>query len=223
MNIEFTKHDLNLSEIEVEIVKMIMKKKKFKKFAEFKYDISFFNSSKNSNLRKKKEDGLKFVFKKAICFLKEKFREENYSPDFKIDLEVLDQKFYEFYFKKISDKYGIPIECFYHFRNWKNRNSDLIPKSITKEYVSHLKLSQLFVENFEEYLNDKFLEEFNDFNKNKIKRMVNKWDKLIEDNGEEDGLNQIKTKLFKRGNKMPWTISEAKQALDDTLYYLQIS
>lgn len=223
MNIEFEENDMILKPIEKEIIVTIVKKKKFIGFQNIQFDSKFFNKARGSNLRKKTEDGLKFVFKKAIRELKKEFKSQHLRPGIKIKTDALDRLFYGHYFKEISEIRGIPLESFFHFRNWKKRNNPHIPKSITKKYMGHLKLNPHFIEKIYIFLHQKLINSFMVFNSKKIRTMVIKWEKIIEDHGSEFGLSKIKDMINSRGNKIPWSMREVYHALDDTLDYLEKS
>ena len=221
MNIEFEKNDLNLNPIERQIISLIMKKKKFIGHEKIEFNLNSLNKARMSNLRKKTEDGLKFVFKKAIRELKKEYKTQIMPPGSKLKTEVLDSSFYEHYFGEISTQFNIPLESFFHFRSWKRRNSPFIPKSITKKYISHLKLNPDFIEKIRFFLNSKFINSFRVFNSKKIRTMIIKWEKIIDEYGSLNGLLKIQKMINSRGNKIPWTMSDVYHALDNTLGYLE--
>jgi hypothetical protein len=223
MNIEFESSDMMLKPIEKEIISAIVKKKKFIGFQNIQFQQKFFNKAKTSNLRKKTEDGLKFVFKKAIRELKKEFKNTMLTPGTKLKTDALDKAFYGHYFGQISEHFNIPLESFFHFRNWKKRNSPHIPKSITKKYMSRLKLNSNFISKIYTFLHQKLINSFRVFNSKKIRTMVIKWEKIIEEFGIDAGLSKIQKMINSRGNKIPWTMSEVYHALDDTLDYLEKS
>ena len=112
------------------------------------------------------------------------------------------------------------MESFFHFRNWKKRNSPFIPKSITKKYMSRLKLNPNFISKIYGFLHNKLINSFRVFNSKKIRTMVIKWEKIIEESGIENGLSTIKNMINSRGNKIPWTMSEVYHALDLSLIHI---
>ena len=223
MNIKFEENDLNLKPIEQEIITSIIKKKKFIGHQNVQFTLNSLNKARTSNLRKKTEDGLKFVFKKAIRELKKEYKSEMLPPGSKLKTDALDCAFYEHYFGEISAQFKIPLESFFHFRNWKKRNSPFIPKSITKKYMSRLKLNPHFISKIYKFLNSKLINSFRVFNSKKIRTMVIKWEKIIDEYGSINGLKKIDKMINSRGNKIPWTMSEVYHALDDTLDYLEKS
>lgn len=222
MNVDFNQNNFQLNELERKIIENIVKKKKFDGHKKVEFSVDFFNKAKNSNLQKKTEDGLKFIFKKAIKKMKTSFK-NNFFKGMKISSQEVDRHFYQHHFSKIAQDENLPLECFYHFRNWQNRDSENIPKSITKEYVRRLKKNPDFVQELKHYLQKELIHCFKVFNSKKIRTMIIKWEKIIEEKGREKGLNFIVQMIHSRGNKIPWTLSEVHHALQDSLKYLEYS
>lgn len=217
MNVPFNKDDLSLTNLEKEIIKIFVKKKKFIGFKNLKFSIDFFDKARTSNLRKKKEDGLKYIFKKAIRHLKDEFKSRELPSGSKVTGDDLDRLFYEHHFGGISKHYKIPLESFYHFRNWRTRFSEHIPKSVTRDYVTRLHLNPVFIGKICNFLQNKLLKAVRAINFRKIKTMVLKFERLIENHGPDEGLTQIQNQVFSRGNKLLWTSSEVTWALQDAL------
>ena len=221
MQVRFDPADFCLRPVEREIIRLVVQKRRFVGHNQVEFSPAFFDRCSASGLRKKKEDGLKFAFKKTLNHLMSAFRARLSPAERRGSQEQLERRFYEHYFGKVSRQLGIPLERFFHFRNWRNRFSDLIPKSITKEYVARIKLSKEFMGRFRAFLDEHYLGAFYDLNMRKIKRMVGVWDKELTAYGSVAGLARIKARLAKPGNKMPWTLSEATKALEDTYGYLK--
>jgi hypothetical protein len=220
IGIEFESNDFIITKIEENLLKEIVKKKKFSEDLDINLNELYFNKIKNANLRKKTEDSLKFIFKKALLHLKKKFHKEVLKNK-KISNENLDECFYDHYFGEISKMFSIPIESFYHFRNWKKRTSPHIPKSITKRYVSRLKLNREFILKFKHFLEKELDMSFFKFNSKKIRALIIKWEKKIEDDGVVLGLSHIISKINSKGNKFPWTSKEVLHARNVTFEYLK--
>jgi hypothetical protein len=222
MNVQFSTQHFQLNELEKRIIENIVLKKKFEGYKQVHFSKEYFNRAANTDLKKKKEDGLKFIFKKAIKKMKNNFKATQLQG-INLNSREVDKHFYAFYFQEIADKEGISLQCFYHFRNWQSRESENIPKSITKDYVRKLKKSSLFVSELEDYLENELVKSFKVFNSKKIRTMIIKWEKIIEDEGREQGIETIIKNIHSRGNKIPWTLSEVYKALEDSLKYLHNS
>lgn len=222
MNVNFSENNFQLNQLEKEIIKNIVLKKKFEGFEQVEFSQEYFNRAANSKLRKKTEDGLKFIFKKAIKKMKNNFKSKH-MEGVKMNSQQLDKHFYSFYFQHIADQEGISLQCFYHFRNWQNRESENIPKSITKSYVRKLKKNPEFVLELRHFLENELVQSFKVFNSKKIRTMIIKWEKIIEEQGRDQGIRTIIKMIHSRGNKIPWTLSEVYSALEDSLKYLDCS
>ena len=225
MNMEMTEQDVDLNPIERKIAVSVYKKKKFAGYSRMKFSADFFNRGRQSLLKKKTEDGLKFVFKKAIKHLKAKFKKQFLKRHNlkRIKPDRLDFEFYTFHFGEIAERHGKHLESFYHFRNWKKRDSPFIPKSITRAYVSNLKLNVVFIGQIRDYLRNQLMLSFKGFNSKKIRSLIIKWEKVIEEKGATQGAQSIAATIRAPGNKLPWTMNEVTRALQDTLGYLSDS
>jgi hypothetical protein len=221
MNIEFVPSDLNLNMMEKEIIRLIFSKKKFNGYTCITFDCQFFNEARKTIMKKKTEDGLKYIFKKAIKQLKKSFFTNSESlKHHKLSVQEKDYVFYQHYYGVVSEIYGKPLECFFHFRNWKQRTNPHIPKSVTKQYVSDLKLNPMFVAKIEDYLKYDFFKSFKRLNRKKIKQMVFKWEQMFHELGFARARAQIGRQLNSRGTKLPWTDSEMTFALSSSLKLL---
>ena len=221
MDLPFYQQDLSLNNFEKEILKSILIKKKFEYQDEIMFSTIFFNTTRKTILKKKTEDELKFIFKRAIKYLKNNYLKSNNNfKGLKLSVHQKDDLFYEYYYGEVSKLYNIPIESFHHFRNWKNRTNSLIPKSITKKYVSNLKLNPEFVSKIVDYLNNHAFNMIQVENLKKIKKMVSSWEQIYLQRGFADGLKFIKDKISSRSSKFPWTKSEISSALESSLKML---
>lgn len=220
MGISFRPEDFQLTPLERSILEVFVKRKKFVKSEKVEFSHLFFNEIKEANLRKKTEDSLKFIFKKTLQHLKRNFQ-HRVLEDPNLGGEELDNRFYEWHFGDISRMFAIPLESFFHFRNWQRRTSPHIPKSITKRYISRLKLNKGFIKNFTDFLDHHLLKSFFKFNSKKIRSLVFKWENLLENFGREQGLATILKQINSKGNKFPWTVKEVVHARRVTYKYLR--
>lgn len=222
MDLEFHDADFVISESEQKILRHLIREKGFAREKRVEFRSAFFNEIRKKNLRKNKEDCLKFIFKKALKNLMNEFKTRHLGVE-RMPQRELDQKFYKFYFGSIAEEYGIDIECFYHFRGGRRPNSENIPRSITKKYIGHLKMNPDFTANFKHYLDFEFLSFFDSFNLKKIKNLISKWERIISDFGLTLGVEKIIESICKPGKKFPWTINEALHAREETLDRLGFS
>jgi hypothetical protein len=187
---------------------------------------------KNKENNRRTEERLKFVFKKCIKYIQNKFKLQliengEYKNIFDIDSNFSDSVkfdyiFYNHYFKKIADEINQPIEKFFHFRNWKNRTSEHIPKSITKVYVNYLKMNKKFMNMFINYIEKRLVKDVTLNNLYKVSRLVEEWEDVIKKRKVDinEGIDFI-LKTFKRKSlKLPWGLNEVNIAIKDTYNYI---
>jgi hypothetical protein len=228
LNRPLNKLDCALNDYEKKIVLKILLKKRFPVLKTEILNMKTLNEIREVIIKKKNEDELKFIIKKCIRHLQIEFISEvkygnllNHSSLKGVTMKDIksnkDKYFYLYYFKSISEEEDIPIERFYHFRSWKNRFCKEIPKSITRESLDLWKKNPIFIKKIRDYINNSLKTYFFDFNIKKIHTMISKWEKLIDDVGEERGMIKILQSFDVKGSKLPWTVSEVQSAINHTL------
>jgi hypothetical protein len=219
----FLQKDFNLTfpslkNYEILILKSII----LKKFnSKINVDITkeLLNSIVKINLKKKKEYCLKMVIMKSITHLKNSFLVNKYNIESKmllsneISVKSTENIFYQYYFGDVAKKNNLPIETFYGFKNWTHRHNKNIPKSITNRVISLWKQSPEFISEMRGYIKHQFLTDFEVFNKEKILKMLRSWGKIIKKKGLDEGVQSILKSLSVKGCKLPWTMSEARNAV----------
>ena len=176
---------------------------------------------------KRTEEGLKFVFVKAITFMKKEFQkkqkelnEESGELKKSKSSKGEDYKFYNYFFGKIARRKGIPIENFFHFRTWKSKSNLNIPKSITKKYISLISLNPEFVRQIHNYIDYFLRHEIQKVIEGKLERIVQKWEEyLILFNGDNAFANLLKI-IKSENKKFPWGMAEVNHAIKDMKRYL---
>ena len=227
----FMQKNLNLSnqapsKFEKSIIKAILKKKKFLWDNSTDLDISILNKITSIGCFKRKEDQLKFVIKKCIKNMQNRFKAKLDLSDVEFLLKypnykaLKDKYFYEFYFGHIAKERGISIENFFHFRTGVYRYSREIPNSVTKKSIGFWKLNPEFINEIKSYIDCAFLADFKAFNKKKIKLILGKWERIILHFGWEEGVKVIIKLINSRGCKLPWTLNEAVIAIRNTLEFI---
>lgn len=221
--------DLELCDIQKNLVIEFMKKKKLCKGLKLEdFTEKTLTTLRDNESVRRTEERLKFVFKKCLRYLQKKFRSklEVKGPDSKKIAEALsdntkfDYLFYGHYYGKVAKRRRMPIEKFFHFRNWKNRVSEHIPKSITKHYVSCLKLNLSFMQRFIVYMNTRLVRDVRLSNTSKILRLVTAWESQYNKKPTEATLKTVLTRFAKKGLKLPWGLNEIRCAIKDTQNYI---
>lgn len=200
--------DFDLSASEKILLAEVVRKKKFTIWGNVEFKADFFNQIKGANLRKKKEDSLKFVFNQTLKHLKTHFARQHLARR-RVSPAQLDRIFFSFYYAEVSRQFGLPLE---DFSNSGCHRRSALPRSITRVYISKLKLNPQFVAEFREFVSQRFLGWFVYFNLKKIKRLIAKWNAILDREGHLRGVRTISASIHSRGNKFPWTLSEAINA-----------
>jgi hypothetical protein len=213
MEVPFTTSDFQLSALEKIIIVQLLKKKKFISSENVLFDKFFFNKISKSKLSKKKEDCLKFIFNKAITYLKSEFKTVDNKKFLKLKKQKLNTEFYEHYFGDIAREQSVPIECFYDYSLYNKTKNSLIPKSISKQYLEKIKLNSKFIQKIKDYLNNYFMKWFCKFNLKKIQRKVYQWEQVLTNFGFNKGLKIIVDRINSRNNKLFWTLNETQIAM----------
>ena len=224
-----TAADTQVSAFEKELIhEFLFKKKMFKRF-----DLKNFNHVKLQKLRlkekaKRTEERLKFVFKKCINHIRKTFRLDLLRENKKNkelskalgDPDQFDYLFYNHFFGQIAQHMDEPIEKFFHFRNWKNRTSNDIPKSITKAYVTLLKMNQQFMAQFEGYLEFDLVADLQRANVKKLTKLVLEWEACLRKHGCQLGRKILLAEFKMKKMNLPWGMLEIKKAIECTKQYI---
>ena len=227
----FEETDIQIPDFEMEIFKSILVKKKLISSKETLIDVKVLNKLHSRTVNKKTEDKVKFIIKKCIKYLQAMFlenikRNKSKEKKFKhIPMEKIrknrDHYFYTYYFEKVAKRNKIPLKNFFLFKSFSKSNPDNPPSAISENSISLWKLQPKFISYITEFIDNSFIKEFVPFNEKKIEAMLLKWDKILDQEGLEKGLQIIVSKFKSRGLKLPWTLGEVEQAIHCTLEYLE--
>lgn len=153
-----------LDENSLKLLKLFISKRKYNIGEEISLEIV--NKLRSEVPKKRSEEYVKYIFKKIIKFLKSMYRENIYK-EFSNRLKKRKNKslsfeysFHEYYYGPISEKMVIKIEKFFHPRKNSsslNRNLakdklDLVEKSISRIYLTYMKMSLLFMKHLNFFL-----------------------------------------------------------------------
>jgi hypothetical protein len=220
-------NDLNLSSLEMSLIKAIFKKKRMPWSNLMPFDIPTLLKISSVNLSKKKEDQLKFVVKKCIKQMQSDFKRQleksdaNFLTNFPDYKKNKDLYFYEHFFKVHAEAEQIPIEKFFHFRTGGYRYTLDIPNSVTKKSVELWKKNPEFIQRMVHYIENFFKPEFEKFNIKKIRMLISNWEGIIERTGIIKGTENILKAIRSKGCKLPWSVAEVDCAITNTLNLLR--
>ena len=206
---------LSMNKHELIILKSIIKRK-FGNLAELLHlnDThlnELYSKLQDSSSNKRPEENYKFIFKRCLKHMKEKFKEENQNLAKRKDL---DRCFYEHYFRSVSDSLKISIDNFYHPKNSKSKNKNG-PKTINNTYIQNICKSKNFKKDFSEYLDRSLLREYQESIKLKIKNLITRWVKEIRMASDKNAATtQICAYIEKNKKcKLPWSVKEVSEAI----------
>lgn len=206
---------LSLTPAEATILKSIIKRK-YSNAADL---LSFNNASlfellthlQETTSNKRPEENYKFIFKRCLKHMKEKFKLEHPAIAKRKDL---DKSFNEYYFRQVSESQKISIDNFYHPKNSKVKNKTG-PKTINNTYIQNICRSKTFKRDFSEYLDKGLLEEYKASIKLKIKNLIVRWTKdLRGSEAKSETVENICTYIEKNKKcKLPWSVKEVCEAI----------
>lgn len=217
-----------LSKVEFLVLKIFIAKKYFQNQSS-ELSIETLNSLSKNLKSKRIEENVKFVFLKGIRFLEKIFNCRVYShlrdflrPAFQSleEHEKIEYAFYGYYFGHLTEQSKLPIEAFFRPRYFlpKNRDSKAkhFPKTVSKMYISLVKLSRPFVRDFGFYLQNCFVAEMKSKILLKSVQMISDWESVYF-SGQERGLvKHLSDKFSKKSRcKMVWSLSEVRMAAQE--------
>lgn len=214
-------HDLTLDYGEKNILNSILKRKYKTKID---LNTNMFSITENiekiklETISKRPEQNYKLIFMLTLKFMKEELKGEIERNMRKKDFE---KYFYNYYFKEISEKNGIPLEHFFHPKNSKAQKlmkEKNIPKTINLYYIENISKSEKFLESFFNYLENNLIEDYEKLIDYKLETLFNRWSVSIYQNENKKlAINKI-CKYMEENNKckLPWDINEIKISIECT-------
>lgn len=206
---------LSLTPAESTILKSIIKRK-YSNAAEF---LTFSNASLSDLLtrlqettsNKRPEENYKFIFKRCLKHMKEKFKQDHPAIAKRKDL---DKCFNEYYFRQVSESQKISIDNFCHPKNSKSKNKTG-PKTINNTYIQNICKSKTFKKDFSEYLDKALLEEYKASIKLKIKNLIVRWTKDLRASENKDEIVDGICNYIEKNKKckLPWSVKEVSEAI----------
>jgi hypothetical protein len=175
---------------------------------------------------KRPEENYKYIFKKCLKKLKNRFSEKVDCKGCKKD--EVERRFYTFYFGDVAKAEGIKLECFYQPRNGagscketgegKVKKGGLskkdIPKTISAKYIQTISKSKSFLQDFHSHLERALLQDYLKNIDRKIVGMFADWHGRSHGPLTNELIAEICHKIETNNKfKMPWTIKEVKTAI----------
>lgn len=165
----------------------------------------------STNSNKRPEENYKFIFKRCLKHMKEKFKTDNPAMAKRKDM---DKQFYEHYFRQVSDSQKISIDNFYHPKNSKVKNK-VGPKTINNTYIQNICKSKLFKTDFSQYLDHQLLGEYQESIKLKIKNLISRWSKDLKTSSNREEATRKICEYIEENKKckLPWSVKEVGEAI----------
>jgi len=206
---------LNLSGSETVILKSIIRRK-YSNVGELLSQtdsnlLELFSRLQETSSNKRPEENYKFIFKRCLKHMKEKFKTDNPSQAKRKDVDRL---FYEHYFRTVSETQKISIDNFYHPKNSKIKNKPG-PKTINNTYIQNICKSKLFKRDFADYLDRRLLPEYQESIKLKIKNLIARWSKDLRAAPDKAVTVDDICAYIERNKKckLPWSVKEVSEAI----------
>lgn len=206
---------LNLSNTETVILKSIVRRK-YGNAGEVLVQsesnlLDLFARLQDTSSNKRPEENYKFIFKRCLKHMKEKFKVDNPAQAKRKDVDRL---FYEYYFRQVVESQKISIDNFYHPKNSKVKNKTG-PKTINNTYIQNICKSRLFKRDFVDYLDKRLLPEYQESIKLKIKNLIARWTKELRAAVDRVAATAEICGYIERNKKckLPWSVKEVSEAI----------
>ena len=173
--------------------------------------LELYSRLQETSSNKRPEENYKFIFKRCLKHMKEKFKTDNPSQAKRKDVDRL---FYEHYFRQVSETQKISIDNFYHPKNSKVK-SKTGPKTINNTYIQNICKSKLFKKDFADYLDKRLLPEYQESIKLKIKNLIARWSKELKGSSDKTAASTDICGYVERNKKckLPWSVKEVSEAI----------
>lgn len=215
-----------LQPLDKRLLKLFIKKRKYNPVESI--ELASLNQLRSEIPKKRSEEYVKYIFKKIIKFLKSIFREFVYQePSIKRGITSKAQKkvrylhfeycFHNFYYGAVAKKMNINIEKFFHPRknsSTLNRLMDrnklsLVEKSVSRIYLTYMKMSVKFVDHLSFYLDNVILNEIKQQVAHRLNDRLQNWENEIDDKGFDPFFKALKENFENNSrSKLCWSVPE---------------
>lgn len=171
---------------------------------------SIINRERHNSKAKRLEENYKLVFKKALKYLLRKFKRHHEVRGKKSDLEL---GFYKHYFEEAFKKDGVEEEMGLDPNSSNFKSQSLFnPKTINSKYVTNVLKSKLFLQNFQDFLGNHFMTDYNKSREYKIQKVVEKCYECFTKKNR-GGYEEVQKYVEKNPKcKLPWSDQELEAA-----------
>ena len=217
---------------DLKMLDLFLKKRKYKPVTEI--NLETLNEIRAEIPKKRSEEYVKYIFKKIIKFLKSIYREYIYQElPMKRGLHSKNQKktrylhfeyaFHEYYYGSVAKRMNINIEKFFHPRKnsstlnrlMDNNKLALVEKSVSRIYLTYMKMSPKFVRHLNFYLEKVILNEITTQIAYRLNDRLQNWEAEIEAKGFEPFFADLKENFENNSrSKLCWSIPEVSLSIN---------
>lgn len=222
----------SLADQDFKLLKLFLKKRKYKPVTII--NLETLNEIRSEIPKKRSEEYVKYIFKKIIKFLKSIYREYvyqempvkrgNHSKNQKKARYLnFEYSFHDYYYGSVAKRMNINIEKFFHPRknsSTLNRLMDdnklaLVEKSVSRIYLTYMKMSPKFVRHLNFYLEKVILNEIKHQIAYRLNDRLQNWEAEIETKGFESFYEDLKENFENNSrSKLCWSIPEVSLSIN---------
>lgn len=160
---------------------------------------------------KRKEENLKLTLNWGFKFLQDQLQLR-----LSLTEKEAEQSFFDRYFTEVARSTGIERRRF--AKPTFTKRSRARPKSFNANFLNAVCRSKLFLHDIKQAFDNHFAEAMKEMIAERLGSMVKKWEEELKKGASpEDGIRRVCSHLLKCSKlKMPWSLSEAFQALKVT-------
>lgn len=216
-----------LSEIEKQLLVLILKKKRVYHWEDAEATYEFLEMARKNPVPKREEESVKFVLKKINRYLQGEFRKRLYykavrwlHPDIvnlNDEMSSFQYSYVGFYYESVACQTNLHIEAFFHPRMnqaFPVLKPNLIPKTISRLSVSLSRLSKKYKSDAKYYLERVLLDEVRGNIAFKLESMLRQWGDWATENGDQGLVRHLEKNFLKNSKaKLAWGVDQVREGI----------
>ena len=213
---------------------MVIKKKKLNGWQRPQISLEFVNRLNRGSVPRKPEENMKYVMKKAFRFLQRFFRYNFFQElicqlkkEFRVKDKIFEFEyaFFGFYFGEVAVRANQAIEKFFTPRNSSRKRferANLVSKTMSRLYLSYLRMSEPFVRDLLYYFEHCLLPETRVKVREKVHKMCADWRRVVQKDGWSTLLEKVKFNFeHNPRTKVLWSLREVQLAREQVQAFLK--
>lgn len=223
----------SLTKNEKSLLELIAKKKRLLDWKQTLLSLDIVNRLGRKPAPRKAEENIKFAMKKAFRFLQCYFRIcflPEVAPQLKSKFKALspslnfEYAFFGFYFDDVAARVNQALEKFFAPSSSSRvafAKAGLVSKTMSRLYLSYLRLGKAFITDLIFYFEHCFLPEACTNIRKKALKMCDQWTKVIRDCGWKALLRKVEFRFENNPRaKLLWSLAEVQTARDEVVEFL---